>query len=162
MRERYVDMLKGLSILCITLLHYENGVLPKNLNIFIGSFMISAFYVTSGWVSAMRSNKQSLKELVKKRWKQLGVPYLWWTLIILLFDFVLYAFGYFDLRYIGGEFYKAITLRGIGTLWFLPALFGGEVIWYWIKRQDNFWIIILALIIIMGFFLVVKTKFSIV
>lgn len=41
MRERYVDMLKGLSILCITLLHYENGVLPKNLNIFIGSFMIS-------------------------------------------------------------------------------------------------------------------------
>ena len=147
MRERYVDMLKGLSILCITFLHYENGVLPKNLNIFIGSFMISAFYVTSGWVSAMRSNKQSLKELVKKRWKQLGVPYLWWTLIILLFDFVLYAFGYFDLRYIGGEFYKAITLRGIGTLWFLPALFGGEVIWYWIKRQDNFWIIILALVV---------------
>ena len=145
MRERYIDIVKGWSILCITFLHYENGVLPNSVNVFIGSFMITAFYVTSGWVSAMHPTQRTLKELVKKRWKQLGIPYVWWTVIILVFDFILLGFGYYDIRYIGTEIYKSITLRGIGTLWFLPALFGGEIIWYWLKKKDKVWLMLLAL-----------------
>lgn len=145
MRERYIDMVKGLSILCITFLHYEKGVLPNSINIFVGSFMITAFYVTSGWVSAMNNSQRPLKELIKKRWKQLGVPYTWWTIIILSFDLILYAWGYYDLKFIGREIYKTITLRGIGTLWFLPALFGGEIVWYWLKKRNKIWLIIVAL-----------------
>lgn len=145
MRERYVDMVKGLSILCITFLHYEKGVLPNSINVFIGSFMITAFYVTSGWVSAMHDSKRTLKELFKKRWKQLGIPYVWWTTIILLFDLILYAWGYYDLKFVGREVYKTLTLRGIGTLWFLPALFGGEIIWHWLKKQNKIWLIFVAL-----------------
>lgn len=95
-RERYIDMVKGLSILCITFLHYEQGILPQCINIFIGSFMITAFYVTSGWVSAMHPVQRSSKEIIKKRWKQLGIPYLWWTAIILVFDLILFGFGYYD------------------------------------------------------------------
>lgn len=134
-RERYIDIVKGLSILSITFLHYEQGVLPQSVNVFIGSFMITAFYVTSGWVSAMNTTQLALKDLIKKRWKQLGVPYLWWTAIILLFDFILLGFGYYDTYFIEREIYKTITLRGIGTLWFLPALFGGELIWHGLKKR---------------------------
>lgn len=144
-RERYIDLVKGLSILCITFLHYEQGVLPSKVNTFIGSFMITAFYVTSGWVTAMHPTQRTLKDLIRKRWKQLGIPYLWWTAIILLFDLILLGFGYYDLRHIGTEIYKTITLRGIGTLWFLPALFGGEIIWHWLKSNKKVWLIILAL-----------------
>lgn len=147
MRERYIDLVKGLAILCIVFLHYEQGILPNCVNIFIGSFMITAFYVTSGWVSAMRNKQLTFKELVKKRWRQLGIPYLWWTGIILVFDLLLYVCGYYDLNFIGREVYKSITLRGIGTLWFLPALFGGEIIWYWLKKQNKAWLIFLALTI---------------
>lgn len=147
MRERYIDIVKGFSILCITMLHYVHNVFPNEVNVFIGSFMITAFYVTSGWVSAMHPSNRSLKELIKKRWKQLGIPYLWWTAIILVFDFILLGFGYYDLQYIGTEIYKTITLRGIGTLWFLPALFGGEIIWYWLKSNKNAKLIILALVL---------------
>lgn len=143
-REKYIDIVKGLSILCITFLHYEQGVLSQSVNVFIGSFMITAFYVTSGWVSAMHPSQRTLKELIKKRWKQLGIPYLWWTAIILIFDFILLAFGYYDTNFIGREIYKSITLRGIGTLWFLPALFGGEIIWHWLKSNKKIWLIILA------------------
>lgn len=145
MRERYIDIVKGLSILCITLLHYVHNVFPNEVNVFVGSFMITTFYVTSGWVSAMHPSNRSLKELIKKRWKQLGIPYLWWTAIILVFDFILLGFGYYDIRYIGTEIYKTITLRGIGTLWFLPALFGGELIWHWLKKQNKAWIILFAI-----------------
>lgn len=146
-RERYIDIVKGLSILCITFLHYEQGILPSTVNVFIGSFMITAFYVTSGWVSAMNSSNRTMKELIQKRWKQLGIPYLWWTFIILVFDFILLLCGYYDFKFIGTEIYKAITLRGIGTLWFLPALFGGEIIWYWLKKHNKFRLILLALCI---------------
>ena len=144
-RERYIDIVKGLSIVCIVLLHYENAtVLPRCVNTFIGLFMITAFYVTSGWVSAMQPTQRTLKELVKKRWRQLGVPYLWWTAIILAFDLILFVLGYYDTYFIGREIYKSITLRGIGTLWFLPALFGGEIIWHWLKRQNKVWLLLLA------------------
>ena len=30
-RERYLDVAKGLAILCIVLLHVENGVIPGGL-----------------------------------------------------------------------------------------------------------------------------------
>lgn len=146
MRERYIDIVKGLSILCIVLLHYVHNVFPNEINVFIGSFMITTFYVTSGWVSAMYPSKRTIKELIKKRWYQLGIPYLWWTLIILVFDFVLLSLGYYDFKYIGTEVYKTITLRGIGTLWFLPALYGGEIIWCLLKKQNKTWLILLALL----------------
>lgn len=109
--------------------------------------MITAFYVTSGWISAMHPSQRMPKELIKRRWKQLCITYLRWTAIILVFDFILLGFGYYDILYIGREVYKTITLRGIGTLWFLPALFGGEIIWTWLKRQIKIWIIVLALVI---------------
>lgn len=150
-REQYIDIVKGLSILCITFLHYEQGILPQNINVFIGSFMITSFYVTSGWVSAMYPSQRTLKEFIRKRWKQLGIPYLWWTVIILLFDFILWGCGYYDTYFIGKEIYKTITLRGIGTLWFLPALFGGELIWHWLKSNKKIWIIVLALVLSLGY-----------
>lgn len=146
-RERYIDIVKGFSILCITFLHYEQGILPSTVNVFIGSFMITAFYVISGWVSAMNSSNRTMKELIQKRWKQLGIPYLWWTLIILAFDFILLLCGYYDSKFIGREIYKTITFRGIGTLWFLPALFGGEIVWYWLKRQNKIIIILLVFLV---------------
>ena len=147
-REPYIDIVKGLSIICIVFLHYESAtLLPRCINTFIGSFMITSFYVTSGWVSAMNPTQRSIRELIKKRWKQLGIPYLWWTAIILIFDFILWGFGYYDMQYVGKEIYKTITLRGIGTLWFLPALFGGEIIWHWIKSKKKIWILLIAIIL---------------
>ncbi len=141
MRERYLDIVKGVAILCIVLLHYERKLFPREIEIFIGSFMISSFYVTSGWISAMRSCQLSFRELLRKRWRQLGVPYLWWTFFILCFDIILFAVGHYDILFIGQEIYKSLTLRGVGTLWFLPALFGGEIIWFFLRKKKSYYII---------------------
>ncbi|MFR5759225.1 MAG: acyltransferase family protein [Bacteroides cellulosilyticus] len=122
-RERYIDIVKGLAILCIVLLHYENGLFPTKVNVFVGSFMITTFYVTAGWLMAMRKNALTTKELLHRRWQQLGLPYCYWTAIIIIFDVLLWGGGYYDTYYIARELYKSVTLRGIGTLWFLPALF---------------------------------------
>lgn len=147
-RERYIDIAKGLSILCIVLLHYESGVLPHYINTFIGSFMISVFYVTSGWIMAQQPMSRETKTLLKKRWKQLGIPYLWWTIIILFFDILLCLLTYYDFTFILKEIYKTLTLRGIGTLWFLPALMGGELIWNWLKNKNKIVIILIFVLTI--------------
>lgn len=135
MRERYIDIVKGLSILCIVLLHYAVGVFPDEINVFVGSFMITAFYVTSGWVDGMNEKELGLKTFIHKRFGQLGIPYLYWSCIIIAFDVLLCCLNYYDTKYLAKEVYKTFTLRGIGTLWFLPALLGGSIIWHWLKQK---------------------------
>ena len=73
-RFDYIDATKGVAILCITFLHFEKGVIPDWLNTWIGMFMISAFYVTSGWVTGINDKPITANELFKKRIRQLGVP----------------------------------------------------------------------------------------
>lgn len=138
-RFDYIDATKGVAILCITFLHFEQGVIPAWLNTWIGLFMISAFYVTSGWVTGIHNKPITPKELLKKRIKQLGVPYLWFSLLIILFDVLWVMLGFMDNNILLRDIYKTLTLRGIGTLWFLPVLLIGEYIFTLIKNSKRKW-----------------------
>ena len=139
-RLDYIDAAKGVAILCITFLHFEKGVIPNWLNTWIGMFMISAFYVTSGWVSGINDKPITPKQLLKKRIKQLGVPYLWFSLLIILFDVLWVTLGLMENGILLRDIYKTIALRGIGTLWFLPVLLIGEYIFTLIRNCKNKWL----------------------
>lgn len=141
MNERldYIDATKGVAILCITFLHFEQGLIPGWLNTWIGLFMISAFYVTSGWVTGINDKPITAKELFKKRIKQLGLPYLWFSLLIILFDIMWVTLGLMESGILLRDIYKTIVLRGIGTLWFLPVLLIGEYIFNLIKNSNRRW-----------------------
>ena len=146
-RLLYIDILKGWSILCIVFLHFETGVIPGWLNAWIGNFMIAAFYFTSGWLSGIKPKDITLKELAKKRWQTLGKPYIYFSILILLFDIILWVAGHYDIKYIAREIFKTITLRGIGTLWFLPSLFGGEIIFRFLHNKNKWTLTLLVLLI---------------
>lgn len=133
MRKKYIDILKGISILSIMLLHFEDGIFPVSVNVWIGSFMISAFYFVSGWLTAEKKEIGDI-EFLRRKWRSLGIPYCWFSLIFLLFYIGLYVCGELDFRIILRDLYKTLTLRGIGTLWFLPALFFGELIFRYFLR----------------------------
>ncbi|MDR0865647.1 MAG: acyltransferase family protein [Candidatus Symbiothrix sp.] len=145
MREIYIDIVKGLSVLCITLLHFEDGIFSNALNIWIGSFMITAFYFTSGWIMCLSQKEISLKSHIHKRIRQLVFPYIWFTLIIILFDGILVLFGIKGYQLILTDIYKTIVLRGIGTLWFLPALFFSEIIAIVFLQRTLKWKIVITL-----------------
>ena len=149
-RLKYIDILKGLSILCITLLHFEDGIFPSWLNAWIGNFMISAFYFTSGWIAGINKKKISVKQLFYKRLQSLGKPYLYFSLLILGFDILWMLLGHYDIYFLIRELYKTITLRGIGTLWFLPSLFFGELIFRYLlnKRSIILYLIFLGIALI--------------
>lgn len=139
-RYDYIDATKGVAILCITFLHFEQGVIPAWLNIWIGLFMISAFYITSGWITGINDKPITAKQLFKKRIRQLGIPYLWFSLLIILFDLLWVAFGLMESNIMLRDIYKTIVLRGIGTLWFLPVLLIGECIFTLIKNSKRRWL----------------------
>lgn len=147
-RERYLDISKGFGIWCIVLLHFENGFFPSRLNIFIGSFMISVFYIIAGIIMAKKTSVQSTGQLFRHRFRQLGMPYLWWSAIIIVFDCLLWGLHYYDGYFIAREIYKTIVLNGTGTLWFLPALFFGEIAWHYMKDKRTIYILIFMIAII--------------
>lgn len=135
-RLDYIDATKGVAILCITFLHFEKGVIPDWLNTWIGMFMITAFYITSGWVTGISNKSIKPNELLKKRIRQLGVPYMCFSLLIITFDVLWVLFGLMESGILLRDIYKTIVMRGIGTLWFLPVLMIGEYI-FAIVRNSN-------------------------
>jgi len=147
-REKYIDIIKGISIVCIVLLHYEEGIFPKELNIWIGSFMITSFYFTSGWLIGMSNKSQTVRAHIKKRSHSLVVPYVWFSIIILVFDIIFVLIGEFDIKIFYRDVYKFFTLRGIGTLWFIPALLGGEIIFIYFKNKKLIFKLLIILITI--------------
>lgn len=139
-RCEYLDCVKGVSILAITFMHIEDGVIPGWLFSWIGLFMITAFYFASGWIFSLKSKLDAPKELFHKRIRQLGIPYLWFTLLILLFELIWWGLGQTTLYIISRDIYKTVTLRGIGTLWFLPVLFFGEMLFCIIRNTKRPWV----------------------
>lgn len=148
LRERYLDIAKGYGIWCIILLHFENGFFPTWLNVFIGSHMISIFYFVTGVMMALKPSSRTPQQFFTHRFKQLGVPYLWWSAIFIVLDLLLWLFQYYDNYFIAREIFKTIVLRGIGTLWFLPALFFGEMAWCCVKNKKT-WFIFLFLMLVL-------------
>lgn len=143
-RARYLDITKGLAIVCIVLLHFSTGLIPGVINVYIGLFMITAFYITAGWVESFKPQAPTFRARVTRLWHQLGVPYIIWTAVILVFDVIFWSIGHYDSFIIARDAYKSICLRGIGTLWFLPALFGGQCLWWWVRKQHRWWIAVLT------------------
>jgi fucose 4-O-acetylase-like acetyltransferase len=127
-RDNSLDYFKGISIVAIMLLHFEVGVFPEYLNVWVGSFMITTFYFASGWLLSSNVNKIDITKHVNKRMKNVVIPYVWFSVVIIIFDVILLVLNLKDLDFLLSELYKTFTLRGIGTLWFLPALFFGEII----------------------------------
>lgn len=138
-RLNYIDATKGVAILCITFLHFEQGVIPIWLNTWIALFMTTTFYLTSGWVTGINGKTIKPKELLKKRIRQLGVPYLWFSILIIAFNIIWVLFGLMESETLLRDIYKTATLRGIGALWFLPSLVIGEYIFTVIRNSIQKW-----------------------
>lgn len=147
-RDKTIDSIKGVGILCITLLHFEAGIFPDWLNIWIGLFMVNTFYFTAGWLMSMKPTIPAPKELMKRRICQLGIPYVWFSIIILCFNLIWWLLEQIPFLIILRDAYKAIVLCGIGTLWFLPALLGAEWLFCLIQHTRRIFLSALLLFIV--------------
>lgn len=127
----WLDAARGIGILLIVAGH----ILPMTLPIshFIYSFHVPLFFFLSGMVLQTRSVcSQPFTRFVGKKAGSLLYPYAVFSVLSLACERVFDSLDRF-----GGSVPGTVLLLGDGPLWFLPALFIAEVLFYVIHSIDT-------------------------
>lgn len=129
-RIEYIDFFKGIGIILMIMGHVGFG---SGFDYFIHSFHMPMFFLISGYLF---NGSGSFKKFIKKKSKQLLIPYIIFGLISFL------IFAYLNFNYNEAILSKLYALLFIntnnmpitGALWFLTALFFAQMIYYFITR----------------------------
>ncbi|MFS0980332.1 acyltransferase family protein [Enterococcus casseliflavus] len=136
-RLKYLDTSKGLGILLIIYGHIT--AIDNPIDTWMSSFKITIFFIITGYLLAHKgvAKKISLKEYINKLFKALLIPYFLFSILATIFyGLVSIPNGKF-LFTILINIYMTLSFRGISTLWFLPALFIGQVIFFWVQSSPK-------------------------
>lgn len=128
-RERYVelDLAKGIGILFVILGHIQ--YISENFRNFIVAFHIPLFFIIAGMLSCIHEeDKKSLAKTVMKKSRSILQPYFIFSLIFIIAQFEASLIGSsITLELVKQNIYLTIILYGMSVLWFLGALFAGEM-----------------------------------
>lgn len=147
-RLTYLDVAKGIGILLVVIGHvyaFNRQIVDRFFVIWLYSFHMPLFFIISGMLIAYKDEKDIWK-FVKKRIKGILIPYVFFS----IFSIIVFAIVNDFNREVFVQNIKA-TICGVGidTLWFLPALFFGEVIFFVLKNllKNKYVICIISAII---------------
>lgn len=124
----------------------------------LGNFAVPFFFTCSGFLFFSKLNMLDWKEQKDyyKRWSiRIGKMYLVWSLIYFCFVLAIWISNGFTLEKIINYLHRALVFTTYPTIWFLPALWIGISICYWMKQhigKHTMWIIIVTLFVIGNFF----------
>lgn len=145
-RVHYIDIAKAFAILFIalghTIVHSENCTMIFK---FLYSFHVVLFFMLSGYTFKIKKNEK-ITVFLKEKFTRLMIPYFVWAILYLVpymilgknIGSTLQTNSSFDLR---TQLFN--ILYGIGassalkqnsSLWFLPALFSMEIIYYYVIK----------------------------
>ena len=143
-RIEYIDIAKGITILLVILGHCLNDGIIRQ---YIYSFHMPLFYILSGYFF----KKQKTKDLLKKGFKRLVLPYIVTSMVILsayIFKSIIKQENVIDIAmqwiqailYGSGEdrLFLGISIRAIGAIWFLISLFWAQLLFnYFLKINSR-------------------------
>ncbi len=141
-RLTYFDMAKGVGIFLVLLGHLQGDwffslspyILP--LCTWIFSFHMPLFFVIAGMLIRYRSDSEKdFSVLLRRRFRSIMIPYFWFSLIYL--SVVIYALiaGSIKADTLFEQLWYILSMYGMNVLWFLPALFAGEMLFLWIRKR---------------------------
>lgn len=126
-RLSYIDDLKGIAIMAVTLAHILDAMWPDKTYIqtWCYSWELAAFFIAGGFLFGIKKSNTKFLNWFKKGLLGLGWPYITFSIIYILFN--------------RGGIKSTIFLFGIGALWFLPTYFVGRIGIYVIEnvRRPN-------------------------
>ncbi|MBR5126880.1 MAG: acyltransferase family protein [Roseburia sp.] len=131
-RISYIDMAKGIGILLVVFGH--SSFPTPEVNQWISSFHMPLFFLLSGILLAhTNAHEQSLRTLIKKKARTILIPYFSFSILSILFTAILdtASFG----TYLPNALMQMLVFYGISVLWFLPALFFGEIIFLFVRKH---------------------------
>ena len=134
-RLDYLDMAKGIGIFFVALGHMED--ISTGTRVWISSFHMPLFFIISGILMAVKDEpSRDWNESVKKRFRGIIVPYLWFSLSYFIIDIGnLNIVHNIDLRTFIVDTIDSVTFYGMSVLWFLPALFLASIGFLYLKKK---------------------------
>lgn len=145
-RLNYFDIAKGIGIILVVLGHLEFISMP--LRYWIVSFHMPMFFLISGMLMQMIGEEQrDMKLLLSRKWKRMMVPYLWFSVLYFIIELIYFGLtGLDDWNTIWMNVWQSVCLHGVSVLWFLPAIFFGEIMFLFIRKHlSHLWTIITVL-----------------
>ena len=134
-RLSYIDMAKGIAIILVVAGH--STLMGKGPLTFITSFHMPLFFIISGLLFYYKNTKsEDFKSFARKRFFGMMVPYISFSVIYLIFYYLqLKSSELITPEYIHDAYLQTFSLYGISVLWFLPAIFFGEIIFYFLIKK---------------------------
>lgn len=138
----YIDMVKGIGIILVVIGH--STYVSENTLTWLASFHMPLFFLVSGILFAHKgSMKEPFGAFLKKRFCGMMIPYFWFSLIYIGVDYY-YLYAHPELitqEFINAAALQAVSLFGISVLWFLPAIFMGELCFYGLVKKCPGWLL---------------------
>lgn len=135
-----MDMVKGVGIILVVIGH--STYVSENTLTWLASFHMPLFFLISGMLFAYRhAEKEKFSIYAKKRFFGMMIPYFWFSLIYIGVDYY-YLFAHpelIDQAFINAAVLQAVSFYGISVLWFLPTLFLGELLFYFLIKKCRTW-----------------------
>lgn len=138
-RIEWIDIAKGLGILCVFFGHFSVGTvqlfniqtqLPKFL---VYSFHMPLFFFLSGYCFSKKH--VDFKTFAIKKFTSLMIPYITFSIIWILYDCLLQLrVGNLSIDIFVNEIKTYLVQIRVNAIWFLPCLFLIELVFYWIRR----------------------------
>lgn len=151
-REKFVDIAKGIAILAIIDVHLQG----RRVFLIGESYHVSMFFLVAGLLLQYSNNSLKPRDYVVSKFYRLMLPYFMFSIMYLIFNTVVMLVRD-SARIIPDAvhiLFATITLRGIGTLWFLPVMFVSMIVFYFfLKSKCQFWWGMILLISIISLFI---------
>lgn len=151
-RDKTVDILRGLGIILMIMGHIEIGAQPYDqyFSIWYHAFHMPMFYVISGYFFVGLEVDEST--FIGHKARKLLIPYFFWGVFHILYSYVWRGGDNGSLYNSIINFFVDPTIAGVpiaGALWFLPALFWIDVIFFEMNRViKNRWLLFFASLIV--------------
>ena len=141
-RLDYLDMTKGLGMILVLIGHLQGDSIftfspyIQLLCVFIFSFHMPMFFIVSGILLAIKNDEvKPLKEVAKSRFRGIMIPYLWFSLFYLIVVVTALIKGEIAVQTLYLNIWYVISGYGMNVLWFLPALYLGELLFILLRRR---------------------------
>lgn len=137
-RIRYFDVIKGIGILMIMYGHIT--LLPNPFDLWMSSFKVSLFFLVSGMLAYHTGSvdRADLSAYARKNFQSIMVPYFAFGALGILFKTACAAMRHHTAWYVLEQFRSLsmdlIFLRGYNSIWFLPVLFIGMMVFYLLRK----------------------------
>lgn len=127
-RLDYIDIAKGFSIMLMVFGHSYSSYENTPIMVWVYSFHMPLFFITTGVLYGLKSQKEKLSFDFIKKSKSLLLPFFLWNTLYQLFISVLAIIGGAPAKVTLIDHLSAVVQLGGSAMWFLPAMFISSLI----------------------------------